>query len=269
MALIALYTSSTGLNAQATALDVIANNLANVNTEGFKSSRTLFQDLMYMERAQPGTENANGDQRPIGLYVGLGVKVAGTQLDFRTGSAIPTDRALDIMIEGNGFFQVEINDEVGEGIGYTRAGSFSLNSEGEFVLVTDQGRRLIPTITVPEGASNPTISEDGIVSVMEPGQIEPSEIGQIEIATFINPQGLRQLGENLFLPSIASGDPSEGEPLEGGRGALRQGFVEGSNVNAVTELVNLIRTQRAFEMNSQVTQAADEVMQTVANLRRF
>jgi flagellar basal-body rod protein FlgG len=269
MALIALHSGATGLSAQSTALDVIANNLANVNTDGFKASRVNFQDLLYLEKAQPGVENANGDQRPVGTYVGLGVKIAGTILDFGTGAANRTDRELDIMIEGPGFFQVEIDDEVGEGIGYTRAGSFALNSEGEFVLINDQGRRLIPEIVVPEGASSISVSNDGIVSAAVPGQIEEVEIGQLQLATFINPAGLKQIGENLFVPSVASGDPSIGDPLDGGRGGLRQGFLEGSNVDPVTELVNLIRTQRAFELNSQTIQAADQVLQGVSNLRRF
>ena len=268
MALIALHSGATGLSAQSTALDVIANNLANVNTDGFKSSRVNFQDLLYLEKAQPGVENANGDQRPVGTYIGLGVKVAGTILDFGTGAANRTDRELDIMIEGPGFFQVEIDDEVGEGIGYTRAGSFALNSDGEFVLINDQGRRLIPEIVVPEGASSISISNDGIVSAAVPGQIEEVEIGQLQLATFINPAGLKQIGENLYVPSVASGDPAVGNPLDGGRGGLRQGFLEGSNVDPVSELVNLIRTQRAFELNSQTIQAADQVLQGVSNLRR-
>ncbi|MCH8151955.1 MAG: flagellar basal-body rod protein FlgG [Planctomycetes bacterium] len=269
MAIIALHSAATGLSAQSTALDVIANNLANANTDGFKASRTIFQDLLYIEKAQAGAANANGDQRPVGLYIGLGVKVAGTQLDFRTGSANRTGRELDLMIEGLGFFQVEIDDDIGDGFGYTRAGNFALNSEGELVLITDQGRRLVPSIQIPEGASNISISDDGIVTVDVPGQVEPAEVGQIEIASFINPTGMKQIGENLFIPTIASGEPSIGAPLDGGRGRLRQGFVEGSNVDPVTELVNLIRTQRAFELNSQSLQAADEVLQSLGNLRRF
>ncbi len=269
MAIMALHSAATGLSAQETALDVIANNLANSNTDGFKSSRVNFQDLMYIEKAQPGAENLAGNRRPTGLYVGLGVKVSGTQVDFSQGPAKPTDRKLDLLIQGPGFFQVEIEDDVGEGIGYTRAGNFTLNEDGELVLATDQGRRLIPAIEIEEGATNISISTDGVVSIELPGQIEPEEVGTIELARFINPSGLKQIGENLFLPSAASGDPTVGNPGEGGRGILRQRFLEGSNVDPVTELVNLIRTQRAFEFNSQAIQAADEALQVVGNLRRF
>ncbi len=169
MAIIALNSAATGLSALQTSLDVTANNLANANTDGFKSSRVNFQDLLYIEKAQPGTENANGDRRPTGLFVGLGTKVSGTQLDFTQGPPKATDRELDIMIDGRGFFQVEIEDDVGDGIGYTRAGNFTLNADGEIVLATDQGRRLIPKIQVDETASNITISADGVVSVQLPG----------------------------------------------------------------------------------------------------
>ena len=269
MAIIALHSGATGLSAQNTALDVIANNLANSNTNGFKASRTLFQDLLYLQRAQPGTENANGNQRPTGIYVGLGVKVAGTQIDFRNGPATPTQRELDIMINGKGFFKVEIDPDVGDGFAYTRAGNFTFNSDRDIVLITDQGRRLEPVINVPLDATAISISEDGTVTAEIAGQIQPEQIGQIEIATFVNPSGLKQIGENLYLPTAASGDESLGEPLSDGRGSLLQGFVEGSNVDPVVELVNLIRTQRAFELNSQSIQAADEVLQTIGRLRRF
>ncbi|MHC4991511.1 MAG: flagellar basal-body rod protein FlgG [Planctomycetota bacterium] len=269
MAHIALHSAATGLSALETGIDVIAHNLANVNTDGFKASRVNFQDLLYLERAQPGVENASGDQRPTGLYVGLGVEVSGTQVDFTQGAPIPTERQLDLLIDGQGFFQVQVADDVGNGLAYTRAGNFTINSDGEMVLASSEGRRLIPDITIPENATNVTISEDGTVNAAVPGQIEPQELGQIEIATFVNPTGLKQIGENLFLESEASGPAELGQPTEDGRGRLLQGFLEGSNVDPVKELVKLIRTQRAFEMNSQVIQAADESLQTVANLRRF
>ena len=269
MAIIALNSAATGLSALQTSLDVTANNLANANTDGFKASRVNFQDLFYIEKAQPGTENANGDRRPTGLFVGLGTKVSGTQLNFAQGPPRETGRELDIMIEGRGFFQVEIEDDVGDGIGYTRAGNFTLNADGEIVLATDQGRRLIPNIQIDETATSIEISTDGVVSVQFPGQIDPQVVGNIQIATFINPAGLRQMGENIFVPSAASGDPLVGDPAEANRGRLRQGFLEGSNVDPVTELINLIRTQRAFEFNSQSIQAADEALQTIGNLRRF
>lgn len=269
MAIIALHSASTGLSALSTALDITANNLANANTDGFKASRANFQDLLYIERAQPGVENANGDQRPTGLYVGLGVRISGTQVDFAQGAPNPTERPLDLMIDGQGFFEVVVGNDIGEGLAYTRAGNFGVNADGEIVLATSEGRRLSTGIDIPDDATNITITDDGHVSVTIPGQTNPSEIGVIEIATFINPAGLKQIGENLYLPSAASGTAELGEPNENGRGSILQGMLESSNVDPVKELVNLIRTQRAFEMNSQSIQAADEALQTIGRLRRF
>jgi flagellar basal-body rod protein FlgG len=270
MAIIALNSASTGLSALSTSLDVIANNLANVNTDGFKASRANFQDLLYEEKRQPGVENTIGDQRPIGLYVGLGTRISGTQIDFTQGPAQATERMLDVYIDGPGFFQVQVEDDVAEGgLAYTRAGNFALNADGEIVMANDQGRRLAPPIDVPEEATGIEILTDGRVFVSLPGQNDAVELDQIELGLFINPAGLKQIGENLFIPSAASGEVQLGEPLEGGRGALRQGFLEGSNVDPVLELVNLIKTQRAFEFNSQSIQAADEVLQNVGQLRRF
>ncbi len=267
MAVIALNSAATGLSALNTQLDVIANNLANVNTTGFKGSRANFQDLLYIERAQPGVENANGDQRPIGLYVGLGVKVAGTQVDFRQGTPVTTGREDDIMIEGSGFFQVEVEDGLG-GTAYTRAGHFARNSDGQLVLASDQGRRLIPEIVIDEDAEKVDILPDGRVLVRRTGETVAQELGPIEIATFINPAGLKQIGENLFVETPASGTPVTGEPGGEGRGRLLQGFLEASNVDPTRELVELIRTQRAFEMNSQSIRAADESLRQVAQLRQ-
>ena len=198
MAITALHSAATGLNALSTSLDVISNNLANINTTGFKSSRVNFQDLMYIEKKQPGVENFNGDIRPIGLYVGLGVQVAGTQKSFVQGSAEATNEKLDVMIEGAGFLQVSIEDDRGpDGIGYTRFGALSLNADGQLVLATDQGRILQPEITIPEDATDIIITPDGRVMVTLPGQSDPVEQGQIELATFINPAGLEEIGENL------------------------------------------------------------------------
>lgn len=269
MAILALQSASTGLSALSTSLDVIANNLANSNTDGYKASRANFQTLMYQELAQPGTENANGDRRPTGLYVGLGTKISGTEVDFSQGAAHNTNQPLDLMITGQGFFQVQVEDDLGDGIAYTRAGNFTKNQDGELVLATDSGRRLIPNITIPENANAITISTDGVVSVSVPGQIDPQQLGTIQLANFINPTGLKQIGENLYLPSAASGSPVVGDPSQGGRGSIQQGFLEGSNVDPVVELVNLIKTQRAFELNSQSIQAADEALQTIGRLRRF
>ncbi|MEO1583012.1 MAG: flagellar basal-body rod protein FlgG [Planctomycetota bacterium] len=265
MASIALQSAASGLNALSTKLDVVANNLANVNTSGFKSSRANFQDLLYIERAQPGVENANGDQRPTGLFVGLGVKVSGTQVNFTQGAPVTTDRQLDVMIEGQGFFQVGIED--GQ-TAYTRAGNFSLNADGEIVLANDSGRRLEPNITVPIDALSVTISPDGRVFASIRGEPEPQEQGQFELATFINPAGLSQIGENLFAESVASGPPIVGPPTTDQFGRVLQGRLESSNVDATFELIELIRTQRAFEMNSQAIRAADETLRSVAQLRQ-
>lgn len=265
MASIALQSAASGLSALSTKMDVVANNLANVNTTGFKSSRANFQDLLYVERQQPGTENANGDQRPIGLYVGLGVEVSGTQLDFNQGSPIATDRQLDIMVDGLGFFQVQI--ENGQ-TAYTRAGNLTLNSDGELVLANNVGRRIQPSITIPTDAQNITFGSDGRVFVSQPGEPEPQEVGQIQLASFINPAGLKQIGENLFTETSASGAPITGEPSQDHFGRILSGQLESSNVNATFELIELIRTQRAFEMNSQAIRAADETLRSVAQLRQ-
>jgi flagellar basal-body rod protein FlgG len=269
MAIVALHSASTGLSALSSALDVIANNLANVSTDGFKASRTNFQDLLYLEKAQPGAENANGDMRPTGLYVGLGTRISGTQLDFRPGAAKNTGQELDLLIDGEGLFQVQVEPDLAGGFAFTRAGNFTLNANREMVLATDQGRRLEPPIAIPDDATAVSISGDGIVSAQVPGQVDPQVVGNITIASFVNPAGLKQIGENLYIPTAASGPASIGDPRTDGRGALRQGFLEASNVDPVVELVNLIKTQRAFELNSQSIQAADEALQTVNNLRRF
>lgn len=269
MALVALDSAATGLSALNTDLDVIANNLANVNTEGFKSSRVNFQDLLYQEKALPGVENSNGDKRPTGLYVGLGVKVSGTQLNFTQGSPINTGRPLDAMIDGVGFFQVRVeNDRAPNGLAYTRAGNFTVNRDGELVLANDQGRRVEPAITIPQDAISVDINADGRVLVLQPGQTQPVEVGQFELAAFVNPAGLKQMGENLFAETEASGPPVTGQPAQQNLGRLVSGFLEGSNVDPTTELIKLIRTQRAFEMNSNVIRAADETLRAVANLRR-
>ncbi len=269
MATVALYSSATGLNALSTKLDVIANNLANVNTEGFKSSRANFQDLFYQEKRMPGVENASGSESPTGLYVGLGVKVSGTQLDFRLGAPVQTDKELDMMIDGEGFFRVEVAPSVsGDGFAYTRAGNFTVNEDGELVLANDLGSRLEGGITIPDDATKVEISTDGRVFVQQAGDNEPVEVGQIEIATFINPEGLKQVGSSMFIESGSSGPAIAGQPGEEHFGQIRTGFLEGSNVDPTMELVELIRTQRAFEMNSQVIQAADETLRAIGQLRQ-
>lgn len=269
MAVIALQSAASGLNSLNTKLDVIANNLANVETVGFKSSRTNFQDQLYIERAQPGVENANGDQRPTGLYIGLGVKTSGTHQDFSQGAPLTTNRELDLTIDGIGFFQVEVEAELSSGgAAYTRTGSFALNADGELVLANDQGRRLDPPVAVPNNTTKIDIDQNGRVFATTAGALQPQEVGQLQIAAFVNPAGLKQVGENLFIESAASGPPSTGNPGEDQRGRIRQGQLEGSNVDPTIELIELIRTQRAFEMNSQSIRAADEALQTVGQLRR-
>ncbi len=266
MAILALQSAASGLSALNTALDVTSNNLANVNTTGFKSSRVNFQDLLYVERSQPGVENANGDQRPIGLYVGLGVKVSGTQLNFSQGSPI-TGNALDLMIEGDGFFKVKVEDSLGKKA-YTRAGHFVRNSTGELVLASSEGRRLEPSIPLPADATSVQVTSDGKVLYTTVNDTTPQEAGQIKLVTFVNPAGLKQVGESLFAETAASGSPAEGDPGTDMRGRLMQGYTEASNVDPTRELVDLIRTQRAFEMNSQTIKAADETLRTVAQLVR-
>lgn len=267
MAITALSTASTGLSALSTALDVTANNLANVNTTGFKSSRVNFEDLMYQHKTQPGVENANGDQRPAGLSVGLGTRISNTQFDFKQGSPIATERNGDLMIDGDGFFQVTILPGEGEGIGYTRAGNFFKNSEGDLVLGNTDGPRLEPPINVPDDVKRFEVTSTGEV-VGYNGAGEAQNLGDITLATFINPAGLMSIGGNIYIPSEASGPAIEGQPGDATFGKIVQGFLEGSNVEPVTELVDLIKTQRAFEMNSQTIQAADSVLQVISNLRR-
>jgi len=269
MAIIALHSAATGLNALSTQIDVIANNLANVSTTGFKSSRVNFEDLLYQEKAQPGVENADGDPRPAGINVGLGVRIANTDASFEQGPALKTDNPTDLMIDGQGFFAVDILQDEGDGIGYTRAGNFFVNRDGELVLGNSDGPRLEPPVTIPTDATAVEVASDGRIFAMIPGNAEPQEVGQIELSSFVNPKGLRPIGENLYVRTDAAGDPVQTTPGEDGVGTLKQGFLEGSNVDPVKELVELIKSQRAFEMNSQSIQAADQALQVVSNLRQF
>ncbi|MBL4697306.1 MAG: flagellar basal-body rod protein FlgG [Phycisphaerales bacterium] len=269
MAVIAMQSAASGLRALDTRLDVIANNLANVNTEGFKSSRVNFEDLLYIERSQPGVENSNGDRKPTGLYVGLGVRASGTQQDFSQGAPTPGTSPLDMMIEGRGFFKVAVETDFGEGgFAYTRAGNFTLNSNGSLVLANSDGRLLDPEITLPDNAKNFDVDRSGKVTYTLPGVADPVEAGIINISVFINPAGLTQAGSNLWVQSAASGPPIEGQPGTQNFGTILGRSLEGSNVDPARELIELIRTQRAFEMNSQAIRAADETLQSVAQLRR-
>ncbi len=269
MATNALHSAATGLKALSTELDVLANNLANVNTVGFKQSRVNFEDLMYQHKKQPGVENATGTLTPAGLQVGLGVAISNTQYDFAQGSATITERSLDATIAGDGFFKVILPNDLGGGVGYTRAGNFFRNSNGDLVLGNSSGYLLEPGITIPGDVAEDAVSigKDGTVSYTD-NAAQTTELGQIELATFVNKAGLKSVGGNVFIQTDASGPPIEGEPGTGGLGTIEQGFLEQSNVDPVKELVALIKTQRAFELNSQTIQAADEVMQVVGNLRR-
>jgi flagellar basal-body rod protein FlgG len=269
MAITALNSAATGLRALSTQIDVVANNLANVETTAFKRSRTNFEDLMYLTLKQPGATNAEGEVAPSGIFVGLGVRVSNTQLDLTQGSLEPTDRPLDVGIRGSGFFRVKILDSIGDGTAYTRNGNFFLNKDGELVLGVGDGPRVMPPVSIPPDATEIKISEDGTITILRAGQTTPTQVGQLRVFQFVNPQGLKQLGGSLFRESDASGPPLESGPGEDGAGEIQQNFLEGSNVDPVKELVSLIKTQRAFELNSQSIQTADQALQTVSNLRRF
>ncbi len=266
MAVNALHSASTGLTALSQELDVIANNLANVNTAGFKSFRANFEDLLYQEKMAPGVENDNGDIRPAGLYVGLGTRISNTQINFSQGSPIHTERDLDMMIDGAGFFRVVIPEGEG-GVGYARAGNFFRNPQGALVLGNSNGPILDPPINVPDDFPRVNVTANGeIYGARNDGTQEL--LGQLELATFVNGAGLKPIGGNLYVETPASGPPIQGAPQEGGFGGILQKFLEASNVDSVNELVSLIKTQRAFEMNSQSIQAADEALRVVSNLRR-
>jgi len=258
-----LWTAATGMAAQTTNVDVIANNLANVNTAGFKRGRANFQDLMYQQIKAPGAEaSAAGTQLPSGIQVGLGVQTASIEYVFSEGSFQQTSNPLDVAIQGRGFFQVLMPN--GE-LGYTRSGSFSRDAQGR--LVTASGNAVQPAITLPADTININIGQDGTVSVEQPGSLS-SVVGQIELVDFSNPAGLSHLGSSMFQATNASGQPLTGTPGANGFGGLGQGMLEMSNVNMVEEMVNLIAAQRAYEMNSKSVQAADEMLQTANGLKR-
>ncbi len=271
MAITALHSSATALSALSTEIDIIANNLANANTLGFRASRANFEDLLYQEKSQPGVETPTTEASgPSGLYVGLGTRISNTQFDFSNGAAIKTNGPVDMMIDGPGLFQVRIADAQSEtGIGYTRSGNFLINRDGNIVLGSSDGPLLDPPIAVPENTEKVVVSQDGIVNVQVRGESGLQQVGQLELANFVNPGGLRPLGGNLFAESASSGPPITGTPNEGSIGRILFGHLEASNVDSVRELVSLIKTQRAFEMNSQTIQTADEALQVISNLRRF
>jgi flagellar basal-body rod protein FlgG len=258
-----LFIAATGMEAQRLSIDVISNNLANVNTTGFKKSRADFQELFYQGMKSAGASSAEGAELPSGIQVGLGVKPAAVQKMFQQGDFVSTGNNLDLVIEGQGFFQITKPD--GE-IAYSRAGALKINSEGN--IVNSDGYALEPAITIPANTLQITIAQDGTVSTLQAGSSTPTQVGQIELAQFINPGGLNATGKNLFLPTAASGEPLTGNPGSDGLGTINQGFLEMSNVNVVEEMVNMIVSQRAYELNSKVVQSSDEMLATANNIKR-
>lgn len=256
----ALWAAKTGLEAQQTRMAVTANNLANVNTTGFKRGRVAFEDLLYQNLRQVGADAAQDTQLPSGLAVGTGVRVVATEKTYTQGNLQVTNNALDVAINGRGFFQVALPDGTNA---YTRDGSFKINAQGE--MVTSGGYRIQPAVSIPDGAQSVSIGTDGAVSVQLAGQPAPSQVGSLQVVDFVNPAGLQARGENLLLESAASGPPQAGTPGLNGLGALQQGALEASNVNVVEELVAMIETQRAYEMNSKAIATADKMLETLTS----
>ena len=252
----ALWVSKSGLSAQNTRLTTISNNLANVSTNGFKRDRAVFQDLLYQINRQPGGQSSQNTELPSGLQLGTGVRVVATQKQFTEGNIEITEQALDVAVNGRGFFQVLNPDG---SISYTRDGQFQLNNAGQ--LVNSQGLTIEPAITIPDGTQTITIGMDGVVGVVDAATGTSTQVGNLTLADFSNPAGLEAQGGNLFRETAASGAPVQGEAGQGGFGALIQGAIEGSNVNVVEEMVNMIETQRAYEMNSKVISTVDQMLQ--------
>lgn len=256
----ALWVAKTGLDAQQTRMAIVSNNLANVNTTGFKQSRGVFEDLLYQNVRQSGGQSSQDTQLPSGMSLGTGVRVVATEKLFTQGSVLQTGNSMDVAISGRGFFQILKPD--GD-LAYTRDGTFQMNNQGE--LVTSSGFVVQPGITIPDGAQSITIGDDGTVSVKLTGQTSPTQVGTLETVDFINPVGLQPIGQNLFIETASSGPPQGGTPGLNGLGALRQGSLESSNVNVVSELVNMIETQRAYEMNSKAISTNDQMLQYLNN----
>lgn len=256
----ALRIAMTGLDAQQTRMAVIANNLANVNTTGYKRSRPVFQDLLYQTVRQPGALSSQNTELPSGLMLGTGVRTVATEKIFSQGNISQTDGPLDFAIQGKGFFEILLPDG---GTAYTRDGSFQTNSNGQ--VVNAAGYVLQPAITIPPETLSITVGSDGVVSAQIAGSSSTTQVGNIQIADFINPAGLQPVGDNLFKQTEASGSPQTGTPGLTGLGSLRQGALESSNVNVVEELVNMIETQRAYEMNSKAISTTDQMLQYASN----
>jgi flagellar basal-body rod protein FlgG len=256
-----LWISQTGLDAQQTKMDVIANNLANVSTNGFKRSRAVFEDLLYQNIRQPGAQSSQQTQLPSGMQLGTGVKPVATERIFTQGNLSQTGNNTDIAIQGNGFFHVLMPDGSSA---YTRDGSFQVNNQGQ--LVTANGYALQPAITVPANAQSFTVGTDGTISVTLPNSTATTQVGTMQITTFMNPAGLMAIGGNAYVETAASGTANTGAPGSNGAGTLSQGFVETSNVNVVEELVNMISTQRAYEINSKAITTSDQMLQKISQM---
>ena len=259
----ALWTAASGMQAQQLNMDVVANNLANTNTTGFKKSRADFQDLMYQTVKSTGAPATNATTIPTGIQVGLGVKPAAVAKIFTVGNLTHTGNELDLAIQGHGFFQVQQSDG---STAYTRAGT--LKKDGEGRLVTSDGNPILPEILVPNNATGITVGSDGTVSVQQAGQNSPTTVGTLQLASFSNPSGLNAIGNSLFLPTESSGAATTGTAGRDGLGTLEQGYLEASNVSVMEEMVNMIVGQRAYEINSKAVQAADDMMQQAAQLKR-
>jgi flagellar basal-body rod protein FlgG len=267
MTIQALYSAATGMNAMETKLDVIANNLANLETTGYKKDRANFEDLFYRHEKLPGSQDASGQYTPMGIAIGLGVRNQSIQSDFVQGAFKQTGNQLDLAIDGPGFLQV-MNPSDSTTL-YCRAGNLSKNVNGNLVIGSaNTGRLLEPPIQIPQDATGIVISADGQVSVQQPGNNQLQIVGQIQLATFINSHGLMKMGENLYKETDASGPPTINNPGQQGTGNIQQNMLEASNVEPTTELIDMITTQRAFELNSKAIQTGDELMQVVANLKR-
>jgi len=256
-----LFIAKSGMEAQQMQLDNISNNLANSATNGYKSAHAVFEDLMYQNLRQSGADSTEQTQLPTGLQVGLGVRAVATSRNFSEGTITQTSNTLDVAVNGSGFFQVQMPDGT---TSYTRDGSFQQNAQGQ--IVTSNGNTVLPGITIPANAHSVTIGQDGTVSVVLAGSAAPQSIGQFQLANFINPAGLEPIGQNLFTQTASSGTPITGAPGANGLGTISQGYVEGSNVNVVTELVNMISTQRAYEMNSKAVQTSDQMLQKLNDM---
>ncbi len=256
----ALWAAKTGLDAQQTRMTVTSNNLANVNTTAYKKSRAVFEDLLYQNVRQVGGATSQDTQAPTGLSLGTGVRVVATEKTYTQGNLAQTGNSLDVAISGRGFFEVLMPDGA---MGYTRNGDFQVNAQGE--LVTASGYAIQPGITIPDAAQSVTIGKDGVVTVQMAGQSAPTQVGSLQLVDFINPAGLQPRGENLLLESAASGPPQTGTPGLNGLGMIEQGSLESSNVNVVEELVNMIETQRAYEMNSKAIATTDQMLEYVTN----